>query len=357
MMDWANAIDDIIVFTVFLCSSIFINYTVLKLFGQKQLKKKETGNIRWDKVTKPFLGGVSFFLVFIVATLVYYLFLKSHPAFTLQVSGILIASGIGFFSGLSDDLYHSSPYSKIAFQILASIALIVTGTYISIFPWLWFNYFFTALWVVGLMNSINMFDNMDAIASIVTVFAIIAMLITIAASGSVSEVHFFLLLAVFSSIIGFLFFNWHPSKMYMGDNGSQFLGAIMAAFSIIFLWNFKVSAEGSVSIRILLPLLAFLPSICDTIVVSINRISRGKSPFVGGKDHTSHYLSYLGLSDRQVALTFAGISFLCMCGVYLCATIQIWTATMSIALFAFAITVLVVLFLLTKRKTSTIFTN
>lgn len=273
----------------------------------------------------------------------------------LQFVGILVASVIGFFSGLSDDVYHSNPYSKIAFQLICAIVLIITGTYISIFPWDWLNYFFTILWVVGLMNSINMFDNMDAIASIATLFSILAILITIMITNRTSSGHFFALIALSASLIGFLFYNWHPSKMYMGDNGSQFLSACMAAFSIIYLWNFKVGKEGSVSIRILLPLLAFLLPICDTIIVSINRLARGQSPFVGGKDHTSHHLSYLGLSDRAIAIIFGVISILCMLGIYICSTFEIWTANLSIAFFSFSISVLVILFLVTKRNSNTIF--
>lgn len=353
-MDLPAAIEYILVFIGFLCSSLFINWIVLRVFGEKTIKKTITGDIRWDKVSKPFLGGVSFFLVFLIAIICFYFILKDDPVFTIQITGILIASGIGFCSGLSDDIYHSNPYSKIAFQFLSGSVLIITGTYIDIFPWEWLNYLFTILWVVGLMNSINMFDNMDAIASIVTLFAIIAILITIWNTGHYSEIHLFLLIALSAAIIGFLFFNRHPSKMYMGDNGSQFLGACMAAFSIIFLWNFKVSKEGSISIRILLPLLAFLPSICDTIIVSINRMARGQSPFVGGKDHTSHHLSYLGLSDRSIALVFASLSLLCMAGVYLCATIKVWTAVLSFSLFAFSIAVLLVLFLITKWNSRTI---
>lgn len=353
-MGLATAIEFSTIFFGFLCCSLFLNWIVLKYFGKKAFKNVES-NVRWAPVQKPFLGGVSFFLVFLLAISGYYFIFTDDPAFSIQITGIVIAAGIGFFSGLSDDLYHSNPYSKIAFQLLSGTVLILTGTYITIFPWDWLNFLFTILWVVGLMNSINMFDNMDAIASIATLFAIIAITITLLVTGVESKILVLMLLALFASICGFLFYNWNPSKMYMGDNGSQFLSACMAAFSIIFLWNFKVSKEGSVSIRILLPLLAFLPPICDTIVVSLNRMTRGQSPFVGGKDHTSHHLSYLGLSDRAVALCFAGIGFLCMLGVYVCTRVTVWTAGLSISMFSFAIIVLLILFLITKRKYNTIF--
>jgi len=105
--------------------------------------------------------------------------------------------------------------------------------------------------------------------------------------------------------MGFLFFNWHPSKMYMGDTGSQFLGVFLAAIGIKYLWNAEPPTGDFISARnLLLPMIVFIMPIIDTTTVVINRISKGQSPFVGGKDHTTHALAYLGLSDRQVAMLF-----------------------------------------------------
>lgn len=127
-----------------------------------------------------------------------------------------------------------------------------------------------------------------------------------------SSYEFILMLGVLASLIGFLFYNWHPSKMFMGDTGSQFLGVFLAALSIKFLWNSK-GLDGSIiqSRQIALVLLSFMLPIIDTTVVSINRLRRGQSPFVGGRDHTTHNLSYLGLSDSQVGFVFAGVAAFC----------------------------------------------
>ena len=120
-----------------------------------------------------------------------------------------------------------------------------------------------------------------------------------------------MLLGVLGSLLGFLYYNWNPSKIYMGDTGSQFLGAFLGGISIILLWNHDKSGTylGS-SKNIILVLLAFAIPIIDTVTVSIKRIRRGKSPFVGGKDHTTHHLSYIGFSDRMVAVTFIIISLI-----------------------------------------------
>src|SRR5690606_3612562 len=93
-----------------------------------------------------------------------------------------------------------------------------------------------------------------------------------------------------------------PSKIFMGDTGSQFLGIFLAATSIIYLWNFKpINGIENTFQQILMVALAFIIPLVDTITVSINRPLRGQSPFVGGKDHTTHHLSYLGISDSGVA--------------------------------------------------------
>jgi UDP-GlcNAc:undecaprenyl-phosphate GlcNAc-1-phosphate transferase len=112
-----------------------------------------------------------------------------------------------------------------------------------------------------------------------------------------------------ASMIGFLFYNWNPAKMYMGDTGSQFLGLVIAAATIIYLWNFPETNHKVFHSRQAMAAIILLSlPIIDTFTVTIKRIRRGTSPFVGGKDHTTHHLSYIGLSDRQVALVFAGIS-------------------------------------------------
>jgi UDP-GlcNAc:undecaprenyl-phosphate GlcNAc-1-phosphate transferase len=99
--------------------------------------------------------------------------------------------------------------------------------------------------------------------------------------------------------------------MYMGDTGSQFLGVFLAAIGIKYLWNAEPPSGDLISARnLLLPMIVFIMPIIDTTTVVINRLGRGKSPFVGGKDHTTHALAYLGLTDRQVALVFWGMTLI-----------------------------------------------
>ena len=137
----------------------------------------------------------------------------------------------------------------------------------------------------------------------------VAALIYLLLHGMTDSVDFFVLLGVLASLVGFLFFNWNPSKLFMGDTGSQFLGIFLAFIGIRFFWNAEdIAGNLYGSKQFIIAVIVFLLPLSDTTTVVINRLSRGNSPFVGGKDHTTHHLSYLGLSDSQVALSFAGLS-------------------------------------------------
>jgi UDP-GlcNAc:undecaprenyl-phosphate GlcNAc-1-phosphate transferase len=150
-----------------------------------------------------------------------------------------------------------------------------------------------------------MLDNMDGITSTVSISIILSALAVMVFHHEYDSVYFMILLGVMAALIAFLYFNWHPSKMYMGDTGSQFLGVFLAAIGIRYLWNADPPTGEIISAKnLFLPIIVFIMPIIDTTPVVINRLRRGQSPFVGGKDHTTHALAYLGLSDSQVTLVF-----------------------------------------------------
>ena len=127
--------------------------------------------------------------------------------------------------------------------------------------------------------------------------------------SAMDPVYMVLIVGTSAALCGFLFFNWPPSRMFMGDTGSQFLGVLLAFMGIRFFWNASSpSGEWEPARQFIAPIIVFLLPIVDTTVVSINRIMKGHSPFVGGRDHTTHHLGYMGLSDGQVALIFIGLS-------------------------------------------------
>ena len=145
---------------------------------------------------------------------------------------------------------------------------------------------------------------MDGVSSITSIIALSVVFVNIIFNCNLNLVFYtVVLLGSLSAIYAFLIYNWNPSKMYMGDNGSQFIGTLLAIFGILFLWNIPVIQNNPSELKsFLIVALAFIVPLSDTTTVTINRLMRKQSPFVGGRDHTTHHISYLGFSDRNVAV-------------------------------------------------------
>lgn len=340
----------------FLSAALFallINSIFLKFAKTLGIRDQEATVIRWSSVSKPAMGGISFFIIYLISVASYSIFFNQDGLFpNKEALGILGATVIAFLMGLADDAYNTRPFLKFFVQVGCGVLLIVTGTYIQIFETEILNYVLTILWVVGMMNSINMLDNMDGITSITSIGIIVIAILSIVYKSDFTNTDLIILMGVLASLIGFLFYNWHPSKMFMGDTGSQFLGIFLATIGINYFWNYETAAGADESGRqIILVLVAFALPIIDTTTVVINRLSRKQSPFVGGKDHTTHHLSYLGLSDSQVAFTFLGISAISgVAATVIFKFIEKWTVTYTLLFGAYFLVLLIVLFSITKMK-------
>ena len=247
--------------------------------------------------------------------------------------------------GLFDDAYNTKVIVKLISQITCGIILIVTGTSISLFQSEILNYVITILWVIGIMNSINMLDNMDGISSVVSLFIFGSILTENFLITGINNNLNIIILGIISALIGFLLYNWPPAKMYMGDTGSQFLGILLAAFSIMFIWNHKEYNNDEIPAKqICAVLIIFALPIIDTATVFYKRIAKGKSPFIGGRDHTTHHLSYLGISERMVTVIFTIISAASMVLGLLCLNIPVWTHLYTVLFAGYFLILFVVLF-------------
>lgn len=344
-----------VIFLGSLTFSVLINRIFLRFSKNLGIRNLDEKIIRWNPTNKPSFGGISFFIVFLMTLSFFQIaFPKFNSPFNLELIGIVVAASVGFLVGLADDAFNTNPTLKLIAQSICALILIGSGNSIQVFDIGWLNYFFTFLWVVGLMNSINMLDNMDAVTTIASLFALLCILVALIYTQSSEQVYFIIIIGLVGALLGFLFFNWHPSKMYMGDTGSQFLGIILAALSIKFLWNFQEEPSetitNTISKQFILPLLAFLIPICDTTTVTINRITKGQSPFVGGKDHTTHHLSYLGFSEQSVGLIIGGIGLFSTVMLIIAISIFPWSYMFTIIYAVYAIVVFLSLFLITKGK-------
>jgi UDP-GlcNAc:undecaprenyl-phosphate GlcNAc-1-phosphate transferase len=266
--------------------------------------------IRWSATQKPSLGGITFFFLFLISIACYSVFFpyKFIPT-DKPMLGLLGSVTLAFLMGLADDAYNTRPLLKFLVQCLCGLIIANTGFLIAFTGNEYINIAFTIFWVVAMMNSINMLDNMDAITAITSLFILLQAFLILFMSQDYYNAHMIIIIGVGGALLGFLFYNWHPSRLFMGDTGSQFLGIVLAIFGIQYFWNHPDVDHNYIrSKQIICVGLGFLIPIVDTTTVVINRILKRKSPFIGGKDHTTHHLSYLGLSDSQVAMTYAGIS-------------------------------------------------
>ncbi|MHC1707042.1 MAG: MraY family glycosyltransferase [Bacteroidales bacterium] len=300
-------------FIVTLILSLLINSLFLKFSQTLGIRNRTDTIIRWSSESKPSFGGISFYIIFLFSLSAYSIVFEQSLNFrSLQFLGFLCAITLGFLIGLYDDAYDTKVWLKLSSQILCGLILIATGTQIRFFDTEILNFILTLFWVVALMNSINMLDNMDAITTIISIFILFTAVVTILLKQDFYNPFFLVILGVLASLTGFLFYNWHPSRMFMGDTGSQFLGILLAVIGILYFWNpYRTNDYLHYSRQIVIILMVFTIPIIDTATVTIKRLASGKSPFVGGKDHTTHHLSYLGLTDRQVAYVFIGISVVC----------------------------------------------
>jgi UDP-GlcNAc:undecaprenyl-phosphate GlcNAc-1-phosphate transferase len=276
------------------------------------IRNKNDVIIRWSNQSKPSLGGVSFYVVFVFSAIAFSIVFYDENIFhNKHYVGLFTAGGIAFLMGLADDAYNTRPYAKLFVQILCGFILVFTGTSIDIAHNLWIDGALTVIWVVTIMNSLNMLDNMDGITGTTVFFILMSCLL----GGWIifdfnTNIWSLSLIAVIGAIVGFLYYNVHPSRLFMGDAGSQFIGLFVAFFAIKFLWNVSAETQTNAWASVIVALIAFTPAAADTLTVVINRLKKGKSPMVGGKDHTTHHLVYSGLNDKQVWYVFTAIGFI-----------------------------------------------
>lgn len=289
--------------------SFFINNILLKFVKTLGVRTQGEPLVRWSEETKPSIGGLTFYIIFLLSiTLHPFIFSYHNEVINFKTTGIIGAVSLGFLMGLADDAYNTRPLLKFSTQLLCALILIYSGTSIQLFDSSILNYLLTVLWIAGLMNSINMLDNMDGITGSVSLVIALFLFFMMLTGNNTQNLEFTIVIGLIGMLFVFIYFNWTPAKMYMGDTGSQFLGVLLAALSINYLWNPLSASEFSISRQFLIPLLVFIIPITDTTTVFIKRMRKGNSPFIGGKDHTTHHLSYLGFSEKQVALLMILIS-------------------------------------------------
>ncbi len=333
--------------------SLIINKLLLRFstnLGMRNLKKRD--EIRWSSERKPALGGISFFICFLISVaLIGIMPLEGTgmEPFNISLLGIAAASTLGFIIGLADDAYNTNPMVKLFGQVTCAFILIVTGVVLPVSSSESINVLFTIVWVIGMMNSINMLDNMDGVSTSISISIILGMITYEFYSGNINIIYTMILVGVMGGLLGFLVYNWSPSSIYMGDTGSMFLGVLLAGSSIWFIWNERDVYGGTFQVRqFVIPMIIFIVPLIDTITVTFRRLLKKQSPFVGGKDHITHHLVYLGFKEKTVAFILLAVSLTSIPLVICLKSIE-WTIITTILAYIYFIFLLAVMQVLYQK--------
>ena len=251
---------------------------------------------RWHKKPTALMGGIAIFFSFLsilIASSVYF-----------KIDWVIIfAFFIMFITGLIDDLYELKPIFKLIAQVASTFILVYKGYVFGSGVLGWVGVPITFLWVIGITNAINLLDNMDGLsAGISTIIAIIIGSVSILNGNNMTAL---LALILAGSTLGFLWFNFNPAKIFMGDSGSLFLGFVLSFLALSVQQNLN---DASVFIIMVLPIALMVIPILDTSLVTIKRLISGRKIYMGGKDHTSHRLVAMGLTEKKAVLLLYGIA-------------------------------------------------
>jgi UDP-GlcNAc:undecaprenyl-phosphate GlcNAc-1-phosphate transferase len=253
----------------------------------------------------PYLGGLA--IVFGVVSVTYstsFLTNFTQQTFFL-VNTILVPAFIMAAIGLVDDLKQLKPWPRFVVQnaiaLIATSILISNNTLGSAVGIVAIDFTLTLLWLVGISNSINFFDNIDGGASGTSAITSLALFFIALQNGQFLVAAMSIVLA--GSTLGFLTWNKPPARIYMGDAGSLFLGILIASLTI------RVDTNGELGrFNLLIPFFLLAVPILDTSTAVIKRLVRGVSLFQGGKDHLSHRLMRLGHEKRKAVILLWALS-------------------------------------------------
>jgi len=257
---------------------------------------------RWHRQSTPLFGGVAIAITTIGCAI----------GFSDAVA-LVVPLGCGaliFLVGLADDIRGFRPGTKLVAQIAMASVLLFFGYRLDWAESLTLNSVLTVLWVVGITNAFNLLDNMDGLCAGIAIICTGALLLGLSPfdATSTTVTTAIVLAALLGSVAGFLFYNFHPASIFMGDSGSMFIGFMLSALTLQ--PTLAGTTSGSLLSIVSAPVLLLLVPIFDTTLVTAARLLSGRSASVGGRDHSSHRLVAIGLSERKAVGVLWGLAIL-----------------------------------------------
>ncbi len=231
--------------------------------------------------------------------------------YSARLVGFMSGGLMAVVLGLADDANGMRPRVKLLGQTAAAAVMLLSGGIDGLPLPAPLAFILALFWMVGLMNAFNFLDNMDGITSGLATIATLGIFVLAVGHGHTNTA--IAAVAVAGGALGFLWYNFAPASIFLGDAGSLFLGYVVGGLSL----RAVAYAEGGLS-ALLIPVLMLGYPIFDAFLVTASRLAEGRDVALGGRDHSSHRIAGLGLSSKQTATVIYLISgLLTMVAVYL----------------------------------------
>ena len=257
----------------------------------------------------PRMGGLAIYVSFFVV-----LFLSQ--SMTQQLLGLFLGGTVLVIVGIIDDMKDIPAKVKLCGQIVAACIVVAFGVRVDFMTYFFhgdtfflsvFSIPVTIIWIVSIINAVNLIDGLDGLAAGISIIAAITMAIVGYASGQAAMASMAMILI--GATLGFLRYNFHPAKIFMGDTGSMFLGYSLAVFAVLGV------AKSFTLLSLVTPILVLAIPILDTLFAIIRRKMNHKPIFKPDKHHLHHCLLNYGFSHRDTVLIIYAVSaILALCG-------------------------------------------
>ncbi|KOS60754.1 undecaprenyl/decaprenyl-phosphate alpha-N-acetylglucosaminyl 1-phosphate transferase [Lysinibacillus agricola] len=289
----------------------------------------------------PRLGGLAIFLAFLIAVAIFYPILIHNENGSEFLLSIIIGACIIVATGVIDDMREISAKAKLVGQLAAALIVIFVGgiqiemvnlPFVGELNFGLLSIPLTILWIVGITNAINLIDGLDGLAAGVSTIA----LITLAVMAFILSNMFVLAIAsiLAAATFGFLFYNFHPAKIFMGDTGALFLGFMISVLALLGFKNITFVA-------LIIPVIILGVPISDTFFAIVRRVRMKKKWSDPDKSHLHHRLLDMGFTHRQTVLIIYAIAMMFGIAAIIFSMAKVWGAILLVAVILTAIEIFV----------------
>ncbi len=325
-VDMWNINELIIAFIISCITTLIVTPIVIKIVYKLNVVDKPDNFRKMHHGIKPTAGG----LAIIIGASAGYLYLQ--PVYE-HMPAIILGAAIMIITGLLDDIFKLKASHKLIGQATASIVVVSSGLIIEklTLPFMgtvyfddFFGVFLTIIWILAASNAINLIDGLDGLAAGVSAIGLASILVI--AVLDVRIVVAYLSIILIGSCVGFLYYNFYPSKVFMGDTGSLFLGYSIAIVSMMGL--FKNVAFFS----FIVPIVVIAIPVLDTTIAIIRRIYNHQSIASPDKKHIHYQLMNMGYSHQATVLIIYAFSIFFGCMAIIVSSATLLTSLFSILL-------------------------